>query len=172
MPQNSIQILIDQIEQVAHETDFSGVVSIFQADSPPYEQAFGYRDVPNQVPNSPATRFGIASGTKLFTALGIGRLIDQGLLTLETQVGELSRDYAGFIAPGATIRHLLTHTSGIYDYFDEKSSKISTISSSQFPGIASKPPRTIGRCSRDRLPSSSRGNVFRTQTAAMSSWGY
>jgi CubicO group peptidase (beta-lactamase class C family) len=120
MSQTSIQILIDQIEQVTRETDFSGVVSIFQADSLLYEKAFGFRDVSNQVPNSAATRFGIASGTKFFTALGIGRLIDQGLLALETQVGKLSHDYAGFIAPGATIRHLLTHTSGVYDYFDEE----------------------------------------------------
>lgn len=120
MTQDSLQGLIDQIEQVARETDFSGVVSIFQADSPLYEQAFGYRDIPNQVPNSTATRFGIASGTKLFTALGIGRLIDQGRLSLETQVGELSSAYVGFIDPRATIRHLLTHTSGIYDYFDEE----------------------------------------------------
>ena len=120
MNQTSIQVLADQIEQVARETDFSGVVSIYQADSPLYEQAFGYRDIPNQIPNSPSTRFGIASGTKLFTAMGIGRLIDGGLLKLETQVGELSPDYAGFIDPRATIRSLLTHTSGIYDYYDEE----------------------------------------------------
>ena len=120
MTLTSIQILIDQIEQVACETDFSGVVSIHQADSPLYAQAFGYRDGPNQLPNSPETRFGIASGTKFFTALGIGRLIDQGLLTLETQVGELSHEYTGFIDPHATIQHLLTHTSGMYDYFDEE----------------------------------------------------
>jgi CubicO group peptidase (beta-lactamase class C family) len=120
MPQISIQMLIDQIDQVARNTNFSGVVSIHQADSPLYEQAFGYRDVSNQLPNSPATRFGIASGTKFFTALGIGRLIDQGLLTLETRVGDISRDYAGFINTHATIQHLLTHTSGIYDYFDEE----------------------------------------------------
>ncbi|PKO02661.1 MAG: penicillin-binding protein [Chloroflexi bacterium HGW-Chloroflexi-5] len=120
MTQDSIQILIDRIEQVAHETDFSGVISIFEADSALHEQAFGYRDIPNQIPNTPATRFGIASGTKFFTALGIGRLIDLGLIHLETRVGELSTDYTGFISPDATIRHLLTHTSGIYDYFDEE----------------------------------------------------
>ena len=120
MPQTSIQILVDQIEQVARETDFSGVVSIRHVDYQLCEQAFGYRDILNQALNSPATRFGIASGTKFFTALGIGRLIDQGRLKLETHMGELSCDYAGFIAPGATIRHLLTHTSGIYDYFDEE----------------------------------------------------
>lgn len=120
MSQTSIQILIDRIEQVARDTDFSGVVSIHQVHSPLYQQAFGDRDIQNQIPNSPGTRFGIASGIRFFTSLGLGRLVDQGLLTLENQVGELSTDYAGFIDPHATIRHLLTHTSGIYDYFDEE----------------------------------------------------
>jgi CubicO group peptidase (beta-lactamase class C family) len=120
MTHTPTQILFDQIEQSARETDFSGVVSIHQADAPLYQRAFGYRDMQNQIPNLPGTRFGIASGAKFFTALGIGRLIDQGLLGLETQMGELSADYAGFIEPRATIRHLLTHTSGIYDYFDEE----------------------------------------------------
>lgn len=120
MIQTSIQVLVDQIEKVVGESDFSGAFSIYQADLPLYERAFGYRDIHNRLPNLPETRFGIASGTKFFTALGIGRLIDQGLLKLETQVGELSLDYAGFINPRATIQHLLTHTSGIYDYYDEE----------------------------------------------------
>ncbi|HOD43564.1 MAG TPA: serine hydrolase domain-containing protein [Anaerolineaceae bacterium] len=120
MFQTSMQVLVDQIEKAARETDFSGVISIYQAESPLYEQSFGFRDIQNRLPNLPGTRFGIASGTKFFTALGIGRLINEGLLQLETQVGELSPDYVGFINPRATIRHLLTHTSGIYDYYDEE----------------------------------------------------
>lgn len=120
MLETSIQGLVDRIDQAARETEFSGAVSIYQAESPLYEKAFGYRDIPNQLPNSPATHFGIASGTKFFTALGIGRLIDQGLLQLDTQVGDISPDYVGFINPRATIQHLLTHTSGIYDYYDEE----------------------------------------------------
>lgn len=120
MVQTSIQVLADRIEEVARDNNFSGVVSIHQAESPLCEKAFGFRDIQNKLPNLPATRFGIASGTKFFTALGIGRLIDQGLLRLETQVGELSPDYVDFIDPRATIQHLLTHTSGIYDYYDEE----------------------------------------------------
>ncbi len=120
MLQASIQALEDRIDKVARETEFSGTISIYQAESPLYEKAFGYRDVQNQLPNLPGTCFGIASGTKFFTALGIGRLIDQGLLKLHTQVGELSPDYGGFINPRATILHLLTHTSGVFDYYDEE----------------------------------------------------
>lgn len=112
--------LIRGIEQVAAETAFSGVVSIFRGESTVFSRAFGYRDVKNDLPNTTDTRFGIASGTKLFTALGIGVLIDQGRLSLNTTVGEIDREYRGFVDERATILHLLTHTSGIYDYYDEE----------------------------------------------------
>lgn len=108
------------VDDRATANQFSGVISIFYSDRIVYSNAFGYRDLNNKVVNQNDTRFGIASGTKLFTALGIGKLIDQGHLTLETKVGELDPAYTGFIDPTATIQHLLTHTSGIYDYYDEE----------------------------------------------------
>lgn len=116
----STSALATKIEKVAAETNFSGTISIYQEEAPLFEQAFGYRDIQNRLPNQPETRFGIASGTKFFTALGIGVLIDQVLLRLDTQVGDLSPDYAGFIDPRATIQQLLTHQSGIFDYYDEE----------------------------------------------------
>ena len=100
--------------------EFSGVISIFRDGSTLFNQAFGYRDIKNQLPNTTGTIFGIASGTKIFTALGIGVLIDQGRLSLDTAVGEIDASYTGFIDGRATIRQLLTHTSGIYDYYDEE----------------------------------------------------
>jgi len=85
-----------------------------------YRQAFGLMDRSAALPNSASTRFGIASGTKFLTALGVGKLIDQGLLGLETPL----LDCVGMPLPGVsakvTIEHLLSHTSGVYDYFDEE----------------------------------------------------
>jgi CubicO group peptidase (beta-lactamase class C family) len=112
--------LIAALEQEVSETEFSGVVSVFRGASPLYNRAFGYRDVKNRLPNTNSTIFGIASGTKAFTALGVGVLVDQGVITLDTTVGEIDEGYAGFVDPQATVRHLLTHTSGIYDYYDEE----------------------------------------------------
>jgi CubicO group peptidase (beta-lactamase class C family) len=114
------ETLLSQLKQTALETKFSGVISIFQDSFPVFHQAFGYRDVKNQLPNLITTLFGTASGTKTFTALGIGRLIDEGRISLDTAVGEIDPDYANFIDPHATILQLLTHTSGIYDYYDEE----------------------------------------------------
>ena len=112
--------LIHRIEQAALEMEFSGVISVFKDDSTVFNEAFGYRDMKNKLPNTTSTIFGIASGTKVFTALGIGVLIDQGLISLDTTVREIDQEYTGFVDESATIRQLLTHTSGIYDYYDEE----------------------------------------------------
>lgn len=112
--------LTRKLEQIASETAFSGVISIFKDDSTVFNKAFGYRDIKNELPNTTNTVFGIASGTKIFTALGIGVLIDQGLISLETIIREIDQSYQGFISEQATVQHLLTHTSGIYDYYDEE----------------------------------------------------
>ncbi len=112
--------LIRRIERAALEAEFSGVISVVKDASTVFNKAFGYRDIKNKLPNTTSTRFGIASGTKVFTALGIGVLIDQGLISLGTTVGEIDQAYRGFVDEKATIQHLLTHTSGIYDYYDEE----------------------------------------------------
>lgn len=112
--------LIDRLDEVASEIAFSGVISVFKDGSTVFNRAFGYRDIKNRLPNTTSTRFGIASGTKLFTALGVGVLVDQGTLSLDTMVREIDQAYTGFVDGRATIQHLLTHTSGIYDYYDEE----------------------------------------------------
>lgn len=112
--------LADAIKICAKETDFSGVVSIFKDNMPVYNGAFGYRDIRNNLLNDVNTKFGIASGTKTFTALGIGKLIEQKKLSLDTRMKDIDKDFKGFIHEEATILNLLTHTSGMYDYLDEE----------------------------------------------------
>jgi CubicO group peptidase (beta-lactamase class C family) len=112
--------LISRMEQAASEMEFSGVISVFRDATTVFSKAYGYRDIKNKLPNTTGTIFGIASGTKVFTALGIGVLVDQGLISLGTTIREIDQEYRGFVDEHATIQHLLTHTSGIYDYYDEE----------------------------------------------------
>jgi CubicO group peptidase (beta-lactamase class C family) len=112
--------LLQRLEQAAAQTEFSGVISVFEGTFTLFSKAFGYRDIKNKLPNTISTKFGIASGTKVFTALGIGALVDRGLISLGTTVAEIDPAYAGFIDGRATVEQLLTHTSGIYDYYDEE----------------------------------------------------
>jgi len=104
----------------AEESDFSGVVSIVEKDDVWFEKAFGYADRSNRIPNQLDTRFGIASGTKFLTALAIGRLIDQGAVALESRLCDLVKTDFPNLSDAVTVRHLLTHTSGVYDYYDEE----------------------------------------------------
>jgi CubicO group peptidase (beta-lactamase class C family) len=103
-----------------NQKTFHGVISIYHEGNPVYERASGYADRTHNVHNSMETRFGIASGTKLFTALAIGKLIDDGLLKLRTRLNEILVLPFESYAPDIDIQHLLTHTSGISDYFDEE----------------------------------------------------
>lgn len=108
------------LDATALETGFSGVIHIRQGEQNLYQKAFGYADRSNKILNSLDTRFGIASGTKFFTALATGKLIEAGKLDFSKKIAELIpwnfQHYSGKI----TVQHLLTHTSGIPDYYDEE----------------------------------------------------
>ena len=81
--------------------------------------AQGYADLPNERANTPQTRFGTASAGKVFVAVGVLQLVEKGLLRLDSDIGDvLPLDWKA-IDPAITVEQLLTHTSGIPDYFDE-----------------------------------------------------
>jgi CubicO group peptidase (beta-lactamase class C family) len=110
------KVLDTSIEEYA----FSGVISISRRDTLLYERSAGYADLSNKVANTLETRFGIASGTKFFTALAIGKLIEAGKLSFSTRLKDcIALDFPRY-SQEITIRHLLTHTSGIPDYYDEE----------------------------------------------------
>jgi CubicO group peptidase (beta-lactamase class C family) len=76
---------------------------------------FGMADVEGHIPNTDQTRFLIGSISKQFTATAILQLVERGALNLDETV---VRFFPSFPAYGAhiTVRHLLTHTSGIREY--------------------------------------------------------
>lgn len=112
--------LEETLNSAIEKQAFSGVVRIRQKDDILYECAAGYADRSNKVENRLDTRFGIASGTKFFTALAIGKLIEEGALSLSTRLSECVSLNFTYYSNEITIRHLLTHTSGIPDYYDEE----------------------------------------------------
>lgn len=112
--------LADRINSIIEENDFSGVISIKEKGKIIYENALGFADRSNKVRINIDTRFGIASGTKLFTALAIGKLIEEGRLFLKTRVYDIIKYDFPFYDKEITVEQLLTHTSGIPDYYDEE----------------------------------------------------
>lgn len=90
---------------------------IIDGDSLVWAKGFGYANLESRKKVIPTTLFRMASVTKLFTSTAIMQLRDAGKLKLDDPVAkyldwfELKSDFKN--APPVTIRHLLTHTSGI-----------------------------------------------------------
>jgi D-alanyl-D-alanine carboxypeptidase len=77
--------------------------------------AYGLANVELSVPTRPETVFEIGSVTKQFTAAGILMLAQEGKLSADDKVSKYLKDTPEAWA-NVTIRHLLTHTSGIKSY--------------------------------------------------------
>ena len=112
--------LTKTLDTSIEEHPFSGVISVRQQGTVLYERSAGYADRSNKIANTLATRFGIASGTKFFTALAIGKLIEAQKLSFSTKLKDCIALNFPRYSQEITIRHLLTHTSGVPDYYDEE----------------------------------------------------
>ncbi|AIQ59651.1 penicillin-binding protein [Paenibacillus borealis] len=100
---------------------FSGAVLVTQHDQTLAAAAYGQANVAEERINQLNTRFGIASGSKLFTAIAICQLVEQGKLSFDGKVLEvLDKLKFPLFSPEITVHQLLTHSSGIPDYFDEE----------------------------------------------------
>jgi CubicO group peptidase (beta-lactamase class C family) len=110
----------EEIDSLAEESGFAGVVSVDRASEIEFSKAYGLAHRAQQVPNTVGTRFAIASGTKGLTALTVVSLISDGALGLATAARSvLGRDLP-LIGDDVTVEHLLAHRSGIGDYVDEE----------------------------------------------------
>ena len=118
--QPNLEQLAQSIQHAVEQTDFSGVVAINIDGDVVFAQAYGWADRSHRLPNTLETRFNLASGTKFLTALGIGRLIDAGQVSLCTRLATcVDIDFPN-LSQEVTIGQLTTHTSGVYDYLDEE----------------------------------------------------
>ncbi|WP_412062896.1 serine hydrolase [Rubrivirga sp. IMCC45206] len=100
-----------------HDTGlFNGAVLVAEGDSVLYAAGFGEADMSWQIPNTPETRFRIASVTKQFTSALVLQLAEEGLVDLDTPVRAYLPEYPADQGDRVTVRHLLTHTAGIPNY--------------------------------------------------------
>ena len=109
---------MENIEKIV-EKDFNGVISIKRGKETIFNKPYGFADIPNKIPNEMETKFGTASAGKAFVAVGILQLIEAGKLRFTDCIGDLLDFDLKSIDRNITIKQLLTHTSGIPDYFDE-----------------------------------------------------
>ena len=101
------------------------VLRVDHGGAPLYSGAAGVASQEGQTPLRDTDRLRIYSIAKTFTATVVLQLVDEGVLSLEDTVLRWLDDPAVVRIPNAdsiTLRQLLTHTSGIYDYQDETDS--------------------------------------------------
>ncbi len=107
------------VDAVAEESGFSGVVRVDVAGEVTLHRAYGLADRAHVVPMTVETRIGVASGAKTFTALTVLRLVEDGVLGLDTRARDLLGADLPLVDDAVTVEHLLSHRSGIGDYLDE-----------------------------------------------------
>jgi CubicO group peptidase (beta-lactamase class C family) len=105
----------------AASLNFSGTVYARRGDLVA-ERSFGASDPEGRTPNSSRTRFNIGSVTKMFTAIAIGRLVDRGAVQFDAPIGRYLPGLKPEVAD-ITLGELLSHTSGLGDYFQPENLK-------------------------------------------------
>jgi CubicO group peptidase (beta-lactamase class C family) len=85
--------------------------------------ADGVADVENQVPAKPTTVYRVGSITKTIAAVAVMQLVESGRVGLDDKLGKWVHYYPVNRSRLITLRHILTHTSGIRHYHYERGEK-------------------------------------------------
>lgn len=100
---------------------FSGTVLLAKDGKVLYSGAFGQANKDFGAPNTLETKFNLGSMNKMFTAVTIAQLVEQGKLSYDDPLSKFMPDYPSAASAGKVrIKHLLTHTSGLGSYFNDE----------------------------------------------------
>jgi CubicO group peptidase (beta-lactamase class C family) len=111
-------IVDDHIAKTSGPDAFSGLVLVAHNGNIVLEKAWGLADIHRQIPNTTSTQFCIGSMNKMFTAVAILQLVQQGKIALDKPIAAYWPDYPNHdLATRVTIRELLSHTGGTGDIF-------------------------------------------------------
>jgi len=90
-------------------------VGVAEDGKPVLEKAYGMADLEHDAPNAADTIFEAGSVSKQFTAAAVLLLAREGKLSLDDQARKYIPELPDYGKP-LTIRHMLTHTSGLRDW--------------------------------------------------------
>ncbi len=108
-----------KLQKPQKELSFSGAFYA-QKGANVFTGSNGFQNRSEKINNQVKTRFSVASGSKIFTSVAICMLVEMGKISFGTKLIDcLNIDFPHFDKE-ITIHSLLTHTSGVPDYFDEE----------------------------------------------------
>tara|TARA_R110002126_G_scaffold1015_1_gene5880 strand:- start:6400 stop:7743 length:1344 start_codon:yes stop_codon:yes gene_type:complete len=121
---DAIQALDEKANALAADNKFAGAMIIAKDGKEIFSKAWGLADRSNKIPNKVETKFRLGSANKMFTAVAILQLVDQGKISLSGKVGDYLPDYPNRdIADKVTIRQMLTHTGSRAPEFEPGSAE-------------------------------------------------
>lgn len=113
--------IADIIKKTCSKDAFSGVVLVAKGSQTLFQQACGEASKSYHIANKIDTKFNLGSMNKMFTAISVMQLWEQGKIALSDPISNFVDDswLPKIITDKITIQHLLTHTSGLGSYFNE-----------------------------------------------------
>jgi len=123
--EKSTETAIDNIIAFTDEKDvnnkFNGTILIAEDNKILLKKAYGYQNNENKLRNTIDTTYEIASMGKMFTAVSILQLYQKGKIDFNQSIGDILPQYPNEkVKQTVTIEHLLTHTSGLGDFFSRE----------------------------------------------------
>lgn len=98
------------------KTGFSGVVQVTKGDKTIVHEAVGIANETTREPIAAATRFNVASCTKMFTVTAAARLVERGMLQFEDPISKHLPPGTVIDATNVTVWDLASHTSGFGEF--------------------------------------------------------
>lgn len=110
----------NKASRLAVDDQFAGVLAVGHDGRARMSASWGDADRTHSMKHMPKTRFRIGSMYKMFTAVAILQLVEQGQVDLDAPLARYLPDYPDTpLAEQVKIRHLLTHTGGTGDIFTD-----------------------------------------------------
>ncbi len=109
------------MKKLADADVFSGTVLLAKDGKIIFKNAYGIANKDFNAPNRIDTKFNLGSMNKMFTSVAIVQLVERGKLSLDDPLAKFVPDFPSKeAAEKIKIKHLLTHTAGLGNYFNKK----------------------------------------------------
>ncbi len=109
------------VDRLAKIDRFSGAIAVARGDRIVYQRAAGIASFAWNAPMRVDTKMNLGSMNKMFTSVAIAQLVARGKMAYSDTLAKLVPDYPNQdVARRITVHQLLTHSSGLGDYFTDE----------------------------------------------------
>ena len=119
---DAIEMIWPYLDRLCEKELFAGTVMVAKGDEVLLAASCGEASKRFHVPIDLDTKFNIGSMNKMFTSTAIMQLVEKGLVSVDDPISKYVDEswYPAEITDVVTVKHLLTHTSGLGSYFTDE----------------------------------------------------